>query len=320
MVAALPEATTSTPTPQQEFSNVYGNMVDAEQALEITAQEYMASEYITGGDRMESIVTPLLIARWQQVHDDMIGDIAWIAIFRGDRKEHGECKPRLTMTDPDERNRHLDDAYRRLVLHLEITGLITLLEAQEGRAVRQAGIAIQSKLTEHIRVTDHQRRRRRAKEYYRRDGHRSHIVIQLSDPAEYISTGVAGRGSLDEEGMAYWSRTEADQRVRTIILRDVWLIDNDHREDEGKRTPARQGPAKAHPTPHQRQSRTADPRGPSVLATATTAAMARVRRAVRRDLWWRLTISDTIGRRRARRRRSPRPRRNFPPSERRHHR
>ena len=65
MVAALPEATTSPPTPQQEFSNVYGNMVDAEQALEITAQEYMASEYITGGDRMESIVTPLLIARWQ---------------------------------------------------------------------------------------------------------------------------------------------------------------------------------------------------------------------------------------------------------------
>jgi hypothetical protein len=36
----------------------------------------MESEYTTGGDRMESIVTPLLIARWQQVHDDMIGDIA----------------------------------------------------------------------------------------------------------------------------------------------------------------------------------------------------------------------------------------------------
>jgi hypothetical protein len=65
VVAALPEATTSTLTPQQEFFNVYGNMVDAEQALEITAQEYMESEYTTGGDRMESIVTPLLIARWQ---------------------------------------------------------------------------------------------------------------------------------------------------------------------------------------------------------------------------------------------------------------
>jgi hypothetical protein len=32
--------------------------------------------------------------------------------------------------------------------------------------------------------------------------------------------------------MAYWSRIEAYQRMRTIILRDVWLIDNDHKEDE----------------------------------------------------------------------------------------
>jgi hypothetical protein len=144
---------------------------------------------------MESIATPLLIAR---------------------------CKPRLAMTDPDERNRHLDGAYRRLVLHLEIPGLITLLEAQEGRTVRQAGIAIQSKLTVHNGVTDHQRRRRR-------DEHRSHMVIQLSDPAEYISTVAASRGSPDEEGMAYWSRIEAYQRIRTIILRDVWLIDSDHR-------------------------------------------------------------------------------------------
>jgi hypothetical protein len=46
-------------------------MVDAEQALEVTAREYM-----------ESIVAPLLVVRWQQVHDDMVGDIAWIAIFR----------------------------------------------------------------------------------------------------------------------------------------------------------------------------------------------------------------------------------------------
>jgi hypothetical protein len=36
---------------------------------------------------MESVVTLLLIARWQQVHDDMIGDTAWIAIFRDDHKE-----------------------------------------------------------------------------------------------------------------------------------------------------------------------------------------------------------------------------------------
>jgi hypothetical protein len=166
MVAALPEATTPTFTPQQGFSNVYGDMVDAEQALEVTAQEYMASEYTTGGNRMESIVTPLLIARRQQVHEDMIGDIAWIAAFRNDREEHGECRPRLAMIDPGERDRHLDDAYRRLVLHMEIPGPTALLEAQEGRTVRQAGIAIQSKLTGHIRATGHQRRRRRATGYH----------------------------------------------------------------------------------------------------------------------------------------------------------
>ena len=148
----------------------------------------MESEYTTGGDRMESIVTPLLIARCQQVHDDMIGDIAWIAIFRDD---HKECRPRLTMIDQGERDRHLDEAYRRLVLHLKIPGLITLLEAQEGRTVRQAGIAIQSKLTEHIRITGHQRRRRRAREYYRSDALRDHMVSQLPDPREYVGTGDA---------------------------------------------------------------------------------------------------------------------------------
>jgi hypothetical protein len=95
------------------------------------------------------------------------------------------------MIDPDERDRHLDEAYRRLVLHLEIPGLITLLEAQEGRTVGQAGIAIQSKPTEHIRITDHQRRRRRATEYHRSDMLRDHMVTQLSDPAEYVGTGNA---------------------------------------------------------------------------------------------------------------------------------
>jgi hypothetical protein len=41
MVAALPEATTPTFTPQQAFSNVYGDIFDAEQALEVAAQEYI---------------------------------------------------------------------------------------------------------------------------------------------------------------------------------------------------------------------------------------------------------------------------------------
>jgi hypothetical protein len=70
MVLELPKATTTPFIPQEAFLNIYGDMVDAEQALEVTARESMESEYTTGGDRMESIVTPLLIARWQQVHDN----------------------------------------------------------------------------------------------------------------------------------------------------------------------------------------------------------------------------------------------------------
>jgi hypothetical protein len=212
MVAALPEATTATFTPQQEFANLYGNMVGAEQALEVTAQEYMASEYTTGGDRMEAIVAPLLIARWRHIHDDMIGDIAWIAIFRDDHKDYCECRPPgMTMIDPGERDRHLDDAYRQLALHLEIPGLVTLLEAQEGRTVHQAGIAIQSKLTEHIRITDYQRRRRPATEYHRSNEHREHMAIQLSNLREYTGEGVVDRGSLDEKGLERYGLLESNR-------------------------------------------------------------------------------------------------------------
>jgi hypothetical protein len=56
--------TPTTPRPRDGkgdgITTFYRNMVDAERALEVTAQEYMASEYTTGGDRMESVVTPLL--------------------------------------------------------------------------------------------------------------------------------------------------------------------------------------------------------------------------------------------------------------------
>jgi hypothetical protein len=70
MVAELPEATSSPVTPQETFLNVYGEMVNAEQALEATAREYMDSEYSTDdGDRGETIVTSLLITRWRQVHE-----------------------------------------------------------------------------------------------------------------------------------------------------------------------------------------------------------------------------------------------------------
>jgi hypothetical protein len=38
-------------------------MIATEQALEAAARVYMDSEYTTGGDKMEAIVTNLLIAR-----------------------------------------------------------------------------------------------------------------------------------------------------------------------------------------------------------------------------------------------------------------
>ena len=60
----------------------------------------MDAEYTTGGDRMEAIVTSILITRWQRVHDDMIGDIAWIAIYRDDHKDFGECRPDMQRITP----------------------------------------------------------------------------------------------------------------------------------------------------------------------------------------------------------------------------
>ena len=102
----------------------------------------------------------------------------------------------------EQRDARAAETYRQLVLHLEVPGLAVLLDAQEGRSVRQAGIAIQSKLTEHIRVTDHQRSMRRVMEYHRKDAQRGHAVAQLSDPSEY-DTEDAYRGPLDEQGMAY---------------------------------------------------------------------------------------------------------------------
>ena len=100
MVFTLPEAKPIQYTPQATFDNIHGDTIATEQALEATARVYMDSEYATGGNRMEAIVTSLLIARWQRVHDDMIGDIAWIAIYRDDHKEFGECRPDMRMIAP----------------------------------------------------------------------------------------------------------------------------------------------------------------------------------------------------------------------------
>ena len=102
----------------------------------------------------------------------------------------------------EQRDARAAETYRQLVLHLEVPGLAVLLDAQEGRSVRQAGIAIQSKLAERIRVTDHQRSLRRVMEYHRKDVQRGHAVAQLSDPSEYV-TEDASRGALDEQRMAY---------------------------------------------------------------------------------------------------------------------
>ena len=93
MVLALPEPKAIQYTPQATFGNIHGNRVDTAQALEAAARVYMDAEYTTGGNRMEAIVTSLLITRWQRVHEDMIGDIAWIAIYRDDHKDFGECRP-----------------------------------------------------------------------------------------------------------------------------------------------------------------------------------------------------------------------------------
>jgi hypothetical protein len=104
------------------------------------------------------------------------------------------------------------------------------------------------------------------------------MVIQLSNPVEYTGEGVEGRGSLDEKGVAYWSRIEAYQRVRTIILRDVWLIDNDHKEDEEENASEAGSDEGTPDAPTAAEQRTVGPRGPAVMATATTAAMVRARR------------------------------------------
>jgi hypothetical protein len=183
---------------------------------------------------MEAIVASPLTTRWQRVHGDMTGDIAWIAIYRSDHRDFGECRPNLLQgLTANQKNTLAAKTYRQLVLHLEIAGLAMLLDAQEGRSVRQAGIAIQSELTEHIRSTDRQRSLRRAGEYHWRDPRREHATAQLSDPNEYVTEDVdRGSPGLDERKMAYRHRVQTYQRIRPVLLGDVWLIDHDHKEDE----------------------------------------------------------------------------------------
>jgi hypothetical protein len=123
MVLALPEAKTIRYTPQATFDNIHGDTIATEHALEATARVHMDSEYATGGNRMEAIVTSLLIAKWQRVHDNMIGDIAWIAIYRADHEEFGECRPDMRRIAPCQRNALLEETYRQLVLYLEIPGI-----------------------------------------------------------------------------------------------------------------------------------------------------------------------------------------------------
>jgi hypothetical protein len=71
MALALPEPKAVQYTPQATSNNIHGDRVDTAQALEAAARIYMDEEYTTGGDRMEAIVTSLLITRWQRVHEDI---------------------------------------------------------------------------------------------------------------------------------------------------------------------------------------------------------------------------------------------------------
>ena len=231
MILALPEAETIRYTPPATFVNIHGQRVDTEQALDAAARTYMDGEYITGGARREAVVTTLLTTRWLRVHEDVIGDAAWKAIYSTDHQGSGECRPDTRTLTKEQGDARRTVEYRRLVWHLGVPGLDVLLDAQEGRSVRQAGIAIQSKLTEHIRITDRQRRTRRVREYQRKGAGRGHEVTQLSDPSEYVTDDMY-RGALDEKGMAYRPRIEAYQLIRTVILKDVWLIDHDHKEEE----------------------------------------------------------------------------------------
>jgi hypothetical protein len=265
--------------PQAAFCNIYRNIVDAEQALEVTAREYMDSEYTTGGDRMEAIVTNLLIARWQQVHDDMIGDIAWIAIYRDDHKEYGECQPDLQIVDLDKRSGPLDEAYRQLVLHLEIPGIIALLDAQEGRSVRHKQASRSSRSS---RSTSEAR------------------TTSDAGAARESTTGATRSANMWQPSCLIRSSMSHGTRVEEASTRKVWPTyrqdsslptHTDHhlegcvadrsRSQRAKRMKgkATSSPTKRHPTPRRQQSRTAGPINPTTRTTTTTVVTTLPRRA-----------------------------------------
>ena len=131
MVLALPRPKAIQYTSQATFANIHGSRIDTAQALEAAARVYMDEEYTTGGNRTEAIVTSLLTTRWQRVHEDMIGDIAWIAIYSDDHKGFGECRPDMRGLTTEQRNARAAETYRQLVLHLEVPGLAVLLNAQK---------------------------------------------------------------------------------------------------------------------------------------------------------------------------------------------
>jgi hypothetical protein len=127
--------------------------------------------------------------------------------------------------------------------------------------------------------------------------HYDYMVAQLSDPAEYADTGDANRGSLDEKGMAFRiSKIETHQRIRTFILRDAWLIDNDREDDEEESVRVEQTPTKTHPTPLRWPSKPAGLRSPAARITATAVAVAPLRQAAHKNSLQPLVVSDTVER------------------------
>jgi hypothetical protein len=88
--------------------------------------------------------------------------------------------------------------------------------------------------------------------------------------------------------MAYRGRIEAYQRIRTVILKDAWVIDQDHKEDE-EEDAVETGPdergadaastAEQNNRPHQsdNQGHDAAPSGEAPMSEASNAGHGRMK-------------------------------------------
>jgi hypothetical protein len=121
----------------------------------------------------------------------------------------------------------------------------------------------------------------------------------MSDPREYVTADTDG-GSLDEKKMAYQDRIQTYQRIRTVILRDAWLIDHDHRENE-REDGVEEGASDAACSPEcdgslsrRQQNRAAGPINPTTRTAAVAAVTPMPRWARRQRRTSRAASSTTI--------------------------